>query len=237
MKPNKTIIFFSSLLVVLIFIYLIVVLFSKTKENDIKILKDDKTYFTLSNILSNEYQDDYYMDTQIIIDKVYFKNDEILSTYFIEAYQINRNFDENISFKDNLKYELTIQGVSYRVSEIDTDNLEEYAKSYELKNLDSFSNLVPSIQYDEKDKLVFYLSVYKNLLQANPIKAYNYLTDKCKQNYSNYQDFLNKADFTYDNIKTYINSYDKNKNKYIIYTDTKTITIIENNIMDFKIEY
>ena len=133
-------------------------------------------------------------------------------------------------------YQITIKGIGYKVEQINTNNLEEYTINYELSDITT-DGIIPSLTYNEQDKLVYYLSVFKNLLKASPIKAYDYLSDKEQNKYNSYNHFLNSISNIDRDINTKITSYQKNNNTYIIYTQNKQIALIENELMDFKIEY
>ena len=236
MKDKKYIIFFSGFLVLLIIIYLILRVTNGSESNKLNTLNDDKTYFLLTNIINNEYQDPSYLDSQYVLENVYYKEDELQTTYFIKAFQLYKYFNDNEYIKEDLKYIITIKGIGYKLEELNVNNLEDYINTYESTDINT-TDLLPSISYQEQDKLAYYLSVFKKLLKVSPIKAYNSLTEKEQKKYTNYQDFLNKTDQIYNQMNTTINSYQKNKNTYTIHTSNKTITLIENSIMNYKIEY
>ena len=238
MKDKKYIIISSSIIVFLLVLILIV---SLLKPKTVNKLNDPNIFFTLQEILNDEVQNDYYMDNSYTIENVYVKEIDLVSVYFINGFYIGRN--EDATYRDNDNYIIRTKGILYDINRINTSNIEEYANNYNEENITiNSSNIIPTITYSEKNKLIYYITTFKSLLDLDYQKAYEYLTDNQKDKYSNINNFYNQKEDITLNISTNINYFDKKESKkvttYTINTSSnKTITIYEYGLMNYKIEY
>lgn len=238
MKNKKLIIISSSIIAILAVIYLLLVLFKGTNdpEKTVNEIKDEEVFFTIQNALNDEITDYNYMSSQYIIEKIYHKEKDLINVYFIEAFNI-KNDGFNDFYTGNLKYIMITKGMNYSVQELDSNiNLEEYANDYIVEDLKDTSKLLPTYKFDEKNKLVFYISLFNNLKSSNYLKAYEYLEDKNK--YTNVDDFANSDIYLSTDFNTYNKQTKDGKTVYTILTKSKEyIFITENSIMDFKIKF
>lgn len=239
MKNKKFIIISSSIVVFLLMVLLIVILI---KPSNTKRLEDPTMFFTLQEIINNDVQNDYYMQNSYTIENVYVKNYDLINIYFVNGFYIGRN--EEADYKQNQNYVVKTKGILYESYKLNNvTDIKEYAENYDEEDITVNSkNVLPTVKYDEKEKLVFYIATFKNLLEVDYQKSYSYLTKKAQDKYSDEDNFGNQKDIISVDIQTSIKDYQKEVKKdetvYRITTSSnKTITIYEYGLMNYKIEY
>lgn len=205
----------------------------------------DKDYInenniTIDNVLDkvkSNYESVYYTATDI-----YYKKGINITYYFVTGYIINTTIlDGEISYEDTINYIVMVKGDKFVLKMIDSNisNLYEYALNYEIKDIDGINSIV-SQSISEKSKLVSYISRYKDLLFIDTKRAYNMLDDETKEKYSNYDNFKNNISNVYDSLSIDIFSFnyvENEKTYYVKDENQNTIKIIENSIMNYKINF
>ncbi len=242
--------------------------------------EDDRTIYTIQNILNNYYEslisketnivysllhETYLINNQInqnnIFNKIetdyenptfiieefqgYEKND--LKYYFIKGYLISQEYtSENASLTDNLIYEIVVDNNTntYNIIPIATSNFNNYINNY---NFDEITNTTGNNKYEklqitEKNKLISYISKFKNLLLIAPEKAYNLLGIQTKKSYLTKEDFINQKEEIFLKLSSLIFSYSKDetteqKTYKIIDNKGNEITIKERNILNYTIDF
>ncbi len=237
---NKKLIIVSSCIIVVLFtIYLIVSLTSsKVDPEKSSLVKEPEVFFKVQDIINSELQKEETRDFIYIANKMYVKSKGYDSYYFINGMFITHEDEtEESDYDFNRNYFVLLNGNSYNIERIYTDNVEEYSKDFDM-NSRKLTNpqLADSFKYEEKNKIVFYIAYYNTLFNNNPQAAYSLLSDNMKEKYSAYSFEENGMLLT-----PLFERYDKTtKGKNTIYTiktNSNTITIIEASLMDFKIEY
>lgn len=232
MEKNKKTIILASIVVIIIILIIILNIIKSSANNQVNILKDEKEFFTINTLLNSELEDEKYMDSNYYATNIYYKEFDLIKVYFVKGFFIGTSNENTYNANDN--YIVKTKGIAYEIEPLNATNIEEYVSNYELNTTEfNSTNILPTYSYNEKNKLISYLSTYNALLLYDKTKAYNYLSESQKKKYNSASDFENKAKL----LNTNIQSYNKNNNIYTIHTKEETITIYEKSVMNFSIEY
>lgn len=241
MEISKKTIVLSSIAVLIIVLLIILSIIKSNVPNNSNRLLDEKTFFEINDLINKYEENDLYIYHAYNTTNIYYKDDNLVKLYFATGFIINHNIDTE--YIGNVNYLIKVKGVNYEITKLDNvKDIKEYADNYTYESNDINSDLIiPTVTYDEKNKLIYYLSTFENLLLADPNEAYNYLSDSQKKKYNGVNDFKNNITNIYNNLSDYISNYnkttDKNETIYTINTDKSQIKIYENGIMNIKIEY
>ena len=125
----------------------------------------------------------------------------------------------------------------------DIENLEEYAKDYNLNRLyiDNDTSFVTK-KISDIDKLNSYIDNFKNLMFLDSNKAYNMLNDTTKIKYADLKSFMNNRDNIMSRLFDKFDNIDvTEENNMIIYNiknnNNDSIVITEEYPNDYKIDF
>lgn len=239
---KKTIILGSS--VVLLIVLMIIISILKTNiTNASTRLKDSNKFFEINNLINqatSEYED---MSYSYMSKQIFYKQTDLITTYFVNGFVIKGQ--KEIIYNDNINYLIRVQGATYELEKLNNiDDIKTYANNYEETKKELNSELIiPTYEIEdqskESNKLIYYLMVFQNLLKYNSNDAYNYLSDNMKDKY-NQTTLSNNSSNIIINMPAYIESYTTNNDKSIYYLTLqggKKVTIYEDGVMNFKIEF
>ena len=243
MESNKKTIILSAVIVLLLIGIIILSIIKKSAENNDNMqairLSDSKEFFTINNLVNEDTSKSiysYYVSTEI-----YYKKYDLYTTYFIKGYTAVE--DETLTQEitnDNVNYLIKIKGAAYELKDLDSIyDIKKYADEYNDNNEFNSNKIVPTYSYNEKNKLIYYLTLFNKMLYNDTNEAYNKLTDNQKNKYSSLEDFKNKINSI--KLSTYITNYTaKEKGDETVYnitTKKNNITIYEKYPMDYILEY
>ena len=245
MEENKSkIIILCIVIGILLILTLFVLMVSNNEKKDINkeiIELKSNDFFRVQNIINN-----YYIglmndkNPSYVANNIYYNNDETIKYYFVNGYLIERDFEGEYDYTKNDNFLVIIKGNYYRIIKLDSNiNIKDYAEKYEIINMDINDNIMRSYSISLENKLTYYISVFKDLVEIDPLLAYTYLGKDTLTKYTNYNDFYNERLNILNNLSTYINGYEnENDNKYIVVDKNYKKTIItENSPMHFKIDF
>ena len=216
----------------------------------LELLNEDYKYshnITENNVLTNIVLDNESVSFNV--EEAYYNADSDITYYFLKGYIIGESFLDAATYNDNI-YFLIIVDVddNYVVMPLNNiNNLEEYAKNYQIENLDINNNSqFEIVKLDDKNKISNYINKFSDLMFLDSNKAYNMLDVKTKAVYPNIDDFNNNINNIYQNIKTKFNYFEKEEYEdninYNVQTrdndgNTISISIIEYYPYDYKIGF
>ena len=211
------------------------------KENAILLL--DKNYVSRNRIdetnITN-FINQTNADVKFIVDEGYYNKDSNMTYYFIKGYTI-----DNINEQDNLYYLLKVDMENnYAIMPLkDIENLEEYAKDYNLSRLyiDNETSFVTK-EISDVNKLNNYIENFKNIMYIDSNRAYNMLNDTTKSKYIDLNTFINDRDNIASRLFDKFDNIDVNEeNNMIIYNiknnNNDSIIITEEYPNDYKIDF
>jgi len=255
MKNSKKIIIII-LICIFTFITLLVIYLSSINENkpenpssantnNSKIFKkvdDYEEFFSIQNTLNNGNE----LNTSFVIQELYLNRISNTKYYFIKCSKLKSDIGaETIDYDKDIYYILIVNNNYYKLSEINEniDNLEYYAKNYQVQDITINSNSSLKRGYtSEESILTIYIEYFKDMLILDTELAYNMLSEETKENYTSYTDFYNQVINIYNKFSSKVFAYNKKEqdenNIYYIEDDNRNkIVITESGIMDFKISY
>ena len=216
----------------------------------LELLNEDYKYshnITENNVLTNIVLDNESVSFNV--EEAYYNADSDITYYFLKGYIIGESFLDVATYNDNI-YFLIIVDVddNYVVMPLNNiNNLEEYAKNYQIENLEINNNSqFEIVKLDDKNKISNYINKFSDLMFLDSNKAYNMLDVKTKAVYPNIDDFNNNINNIYQNIKTKFNYFEKEEYEdnvnYNVQTrdndgNTISISIIEYYPYDYKIGF
>ena len=205
----------------------------------------DKNYVSKNNIDINNINEFFKINNEnvnFIGEEIYYNIDSNMTYYFIKGY--NTNIDE-LKYTDNIYYLLKVD-MDNNYSNMpldDVENLEEYANEYYLKNIYIDNTSIFKINdILDVNKIVTYISIFKNLMDLNISKAFNMINDETKKLYSTQLDFENDRTNITNKLFTKFKSINvEYQDNIIIYKvqnyNGDTIIITEMFPNDFKIDF
>ena len=211
------------------------------KENAILLL--DKNYVSRNRIdetTITNFINQTNADVKFIVDEGYYNKDSNMTYYFIKGYTI-----DNINEQDNLYYLLKVDMENnYTIMPLkDIENLEEYAKDYNLSRLyiDNETSFVTK-EISDVNKLNNYIENFKNIMYIDSNRAYNMLNDTTKSKYVDLNTFINDRDNIASRLFDKFDNIDVNEeNNMIIYNiknnNNDSIIITEEYPNDYKIDF
>ena len=213
----------------------------------------------LLTLLNEEYVNSNEITEANILDYIVLENDNInfhaseiyynaesnITYYFMKGYIVGDSFIKEDTYDDNI-YFLVIVDMdnNYSIMPLsDINNIEEYAKSYDIKETYIDNNtLFTETNLEEQDKIINYINNYSDLMFLDVDKAYNMLDDNTKEIYLNKNIFADNITNIYEKLFTsfYATSSKENTDN-IVYKvqnhDGDTITITEYYPNDYKIGF
>ena len=211
------------------------------KESAILLL--DKNFISKNGIDENNINNFINQTTEnvkFIVDEGYYNKDSNMTYYFIKGYTI-----DNINEQDNLYYLLKVDMENnYAIMPLkDIENLEEYAKDYNLSRLyiDNETSFVTK-EISDVNKLNNYIENFKNIMYIDSNRAYNMLNDTTKSKYIDLNTFINDRDNIASRLFDKFDNIDVNEeNNMIIYNiknnNNDSIIITEEYPNDYKIDF
>ena len=193
------------------------------------------------SILGNDYE-----ITSYLAKEVYYNPDSSVTYYFVSGDLTSDSFmKDNYQFKENLNFLIIVDesNHNYVLRPIKTEQLEEYAKNYDITETEiNNDQLFSSIDISLENKLSNYLAIFINFLIDYPIEAYQMLDESTKNRYVNYDDFASHNVELYQSFSSKIFSYSSTEENditiYEVVDDNQNrVTIYEYAIMDYKIHY
>ena len=241
MKNNQKVILIL-VIVILLFTSFIAIFISSNIKDDIEkdnnIPEKDINEHNLMKILNiNNYFTTYY------VEEIYYNNNSDITYYFVKGYikQNSMQGDSNY-FKDRYCLLIVDQSNHYSLKLLDNiNNLEEYAKNYELKEttINNNSNF-KKIKIEDNIKIVAYINNFTDLMFLDSEKAYNMLDEETEKNYLNIVSFNNERENIENNSFNEFSaiSIKENEDNTVYKVQDKnhnTITITEYYPNEFKI--
>ncbi len=189
-----------------------------------------------------------------IAEKIYYNPNSSITYFFAQGYTVDTPMDDgDIKYYEKINF-LVIRDSNNKYVLIPLDDnidIETYAETYNIEKvyIDNNTSFKTS-SLSPRNKTTYYISIFQDLLYLDPKKAYNLLDEETQEIFTDYSTnngyneslFLEYRDTIsiyltrlYDNIET-INEDDKKIYKRMD-NDSNTITITENNVMDFKIGF
>ena len=212
----------------------------------------NKEYINNHNITENNVLENINLDNESVsfnIEEVYYNANSDITYYFLKGYIVGESFLDAATYNDN-KYFLVIVDIdnNYVVMPIENiNNLETYAKNYNIENLEINNNSeFKMLKLDDKNKVFNYINKFTDLLYLDSNKAYNMLDNNTKGIYTSIDDFINNKNNIYQKLKVKFNYVEKEENENnIIYSlqtkdnegNTISINIIEYFPYDYKIGF
>ena len=123
----------------------------------------------------------------------------------------------------------------------DIKNIEEYAKNYDIKEIEINNNTKFRItELEDQDKIINYINTFTDLMFLDVNKAYDMLDEETKEIYSSKNLFTNNINSIYENLFTsfYATSMKENEDNNVYKVQDRnynTITITEYYPNDYKI--
>ena len=208
--------------VLLTVICILMSVIANNKENKIvlKTLEDDYKYFTLQNVVNEQFTSDYET-TSFTATKIEYKEIDDMIYYFVQGYTIKYSELENV-YTDNINYLVSTIGNFYEIEQITISDIELYKEQYYGGKTITENKILPIIEFNEESKLMSYIANFNNLLMFDETKAKAYI----------------KGNITsYDNLSTQIQAYEKEGNTYTVRdSNNNRFKITENSVMNYVIE-
>ena len=199
----------------------------------------------LLTLLNEEYVNSNEITEANILDYIVLENDNINFHASEICYIVGDSFIKEDTYDDNI-YFLVIVDMdnNYSIMPLsDINNIEEYAKNYDIKETYIDNNtLFTETNLEEQDKIINYINNYSDLMFLDVDKAYNMLDDNTKEIYLNKNIFADNITNIYEKLFTsfYATSSKENTDN-IVYKvqnhDGDTITITEYYPNDYKIGF
>lgn len=212
-------------------------------------------YFDEEFINENELNESNILDylkiseeksINIIVEEIYYNDNSNITYYFTKCYSIEYEVGKDkVLYNPNKYYLLIVDNNNhYVLKPLDNiDNLEAYAKSYDIKEVNINNNAdFKKQETSDNNKLINYINIFSNLMNVDETKAYEMLDDETKKKYSNLDSFVNDIDNIYANLFTSFKATSKKENDdNIVYKvqnrNMDTITITEYFPNDYKIGF
>ena len=217
---NKKAIILTSICVLFIILIIILSFIKPSEKIEVNRVTDPKEFFTINYAVNLENEDDDN-DYSFVTTDIYYVTNDNITTYFVTGFAISGVIEQ--TYRDNVNYLLKKDGIAYQVTPLNNiTSIKEYANNYKEEQKEIKSNkIMPTYNYNEANKLFYYITVYNYLVTYNPSKASVYSKSTIKQLSTDAKDYT---------VKT--------ENNQTIYTITKSnVKVYENSIMDFKLEY
>ena len=230
----------------------------KTINDIFSYINDTSTFLTFfdneyinSNNLTEDNILDYFQISKkdsinFVVEEIYFNDNSNITYYFIKCYTMEYEVGEdNVTYHPNKYYLLIVDNNNHYVLKPleNITNLEEYAKTYDIKEV-KINNNTKLKKYDLSDdnRVINYINNYSNLINLDITKAYEMLDDETKKQYYNLNSFVNDIDNIYANLFTTFKATSKKENgDNTIYKvqnrNMDTITITEYYPNDYKIGF
>ena len=131
----------------------------------------------------------------------------------------------------------------YILRPINTDNLESYIESYNVKTRElTTGNALTTRTISEEEKITTYLSEFMNFLISEPEASYELLTDSKKREYGSVTNFESQVPDIYESLSSIVFSYasseEENRTVYSVKDNKQnSITIYEYGIMNYQISF
>ena len=227
--------------------YFYTMIHSSDKDETLSIL--DNEFVNENGINKDNLLEKFNLNNLLISfisEEIYYNDNSNITYYFIKGYIIESPVEEgNISYSPN-KYYLLIVDMNnhFVIKPLDNvDNLETYAKSYDIKEVAINNNTdFKKQETSDKNRIINYINNFVNLLYLDTSKAYDMLDDETKKQYTNLDSFINDIDNIYSKLFTNFKALNKEENAdNIIYKaqnkDMETISITEYYPNDYKIGF
>lgn len=191
--------------------------------------------FNLNNLFN------YYNDPSFQLMELLSKNSDNITYYFASGYTIDYQMIGSEIYNPKVNFLLIVKGNTFRIRPLDNGvNIQDLYNSLDLDNTSIQTGEVFSlINPTDKNKLETYINNFLNLLIVDKERAYNFISDKTKEKYGNYSGFVNNATDIYNNLSSSIKTIAKQNDNIFVVTDNNDnkITIYENHIMNYKLEF
>ena len=157
--------------VLLTVICILMSVIANNKENKIvlKTLEDDYKYFTLQNVVNEQFTSDYET-TSFTATKIEYKEIDDMIYYFVQGYTIKYSELENV-YTDNINYLVSTIGNFYEIEQITISDIELYKEQYYGGKTITENKILPIIEFNEESKLMSYIANFNNLLMFDETKA------------------------------------------------------------------
>ena len=185
-----------------------------------------------------------YIDVNYNIKNIYYNAESDVTYYFVDGYVLNYTVDTT-DFIDNVQFLIIVDESTscYELRPIETSNILEYAKNYNLTAKDiTGKNTFITKTISLERKLTLYLSNFILLLVEFPEQSYAILTNEKQEEFGNIDNFKNQVLEIYDKLSPVIFSYaSSEEDDRTVYSvkDNKqnSITIYEYGIMNYQISF
>lgn len=233
-EVKKKVVILIGVFIALGIIAIILSSIGKNNNSSLESFNDDSKFFAIQSTINSIIDDE---SKNYIVNKIICKNHNETDYCFIGGYLLEYPELSDLIYNNKVGYLLILKGNTYNIKEIETQNIEEYAKNYseyeELKD----GKMLDFIVYSEKNKISSYISNFINLTIFEPDKSYEYLTEKEKSKIGSEYDYERNIS-KYQSISSNIINYTKSGNIYTI-TDSNNnrFKVIEESTMNYKIEF
>ena len=185
-----------------------------------------------------------YIDVNYNIKNIYYNAESDVTYYFVDGYVLNYTVDTT-DFIDNVQFLIIVDESTscYELRPIETSNILEYAKNYNLTAKDiTGKNTFITKTISLERKLTLYLSNFILLLVEFPEQSYAILTNEKQEEFGNIDNFKNQVLEIYDKLSPVIFSYasseEDDRTVYSIKDNNQnSITIYEYGIMNYQISF
>ena len=178
-------------------------------------------------------------------EEIYYNAKSNITYYFLKGYIIGDSFIKEDTYNDNIYFLVIVDmDKNYSIMPLkNINNIEEYAKSYDIKETYINNNtLFAETKLKEQDKVINYINNFSDLMFLDLNKAYNMLDNDTKKLYANVNSFGNDRGNIYNRLFTtfYATSTKENDDNIVYKVQNKngdTITITEYYPNDYKIGF
>ncbi len=189
-----------------------------------------------------------------VAEKIYYNPRSSVTYYFVSGYVLDTPVEEGtIEYYPHINFLVVVDDNNKYILEPLEDNLdmETFAKNYNIGEMTANNEEVfKPKSLSVKNKVTYYVSLFQDLLYLDSTKAFNMLYGQAKEFFTDYMRddgydeplFLQYRDTiyiglakTYNNLKT---ATEDDGKVYSEYTDDgNIISVKENSVMDFKIDF
>ena len=202
----------------------------------------DEFNITTSNLYN--YINHNYANAAYTPKEIYYNPNSDVTYYFIDGYVMNYTVSTTV-FTPHVKFLVIIDESTnrYILRPINTDNLESYIESYNVKTRElTTGNALTTRTISEEEKITTYLSEFMNFLISEPEASYELLTDSKKREYGSVTNFESQVPDIYENLSSIVFSYasseEENRTVYSVKDNKQnSITIYEYGIMNYQISF
>ena len=217
------------------------------EDTDELMIMLDEEYLTENNITTSNlynYINHNYANAAYTPKEIYYNPNSDVTYYFIDGYVMNYTVSTTV-FTPHVKFLVIVDESTnrYILRPINTDNLENYIESYNVKVRElTTGNALTTRTISEEEKITTYLSEFMNFLISEPEASYELLTDSKKREYGSVTNFESQVPDIYESLSSIVFSYasneEENRTVYSVKDNKQnSITIYEYGIMNYQISF